>query len=154
MAAMAKGRGRSGRRRAVAEINVVPYIDVMLVLLIIFMVTAPMLQQGIEVDVPKTASETLPSKKEAPVVVSVDSEGKFYVNVPPGQENVALTPEVIQARVAAHHNLHPDVPVLVNGNLDVSYKKIVEAMALVKAAGVEKVGLVTETPVPVKASGK
>jgi biopolymer transport protein TolR len=153
MAALAKGRGRSGRRRAVAEINVVPYIDVMLVLLIIFMVTAPMLQQGIEVDTPKTASETLSSKKEPPVVVSVDKDGLFYLNVAENP-NVTLTPAVIQARVAAYRKLHPDVPVLVKGDQAVPYAKVIEAMATVKSAGVDKVGLVTESPVPPKASGK
>jgi len=152
MAALAKGRGRSGRRRAVAEINVVPYIDVMLVLLIIFMVTAPMLQQGIEIDVPKVASETIPSKKEPPVVLGVNGDG-FYLNIFENP-NVALTPEVIQARIAAYRKLHPDVPVLVRGEPSVAYSKVVEAMAMVKSAGVDKVGLVTESPVPPKASGK
>jgi len=153
---MAKGRGRSGRRRAVAEINVVPYIDVMLVLLIIFMVTAPMLQQGIEIDVPKVASETIPSKKEPPVVVGVKPDLKtvsFYLNINENP-NAPLTPEEIQARITAYRKLHPDVPVLVKGDPNVAYSKVVEAMVMVKAAGVEKVGLVTETPVPVKASGK
>jgi biopolymer transport protein TolR len=153
MAALAKGRGRSGRRRAVAEINVVPYIDVMLVLLVIFMVTAPMLQQGITVNTPKTASETLPSKKEQPVVLSVDKDGLFYLNVAENP-NVALTKDVIQAKVVAYLKLHPDVPVLVKGDQAVPYAKVIEAMAMVKSAGVDKVGLVTESPAPVKASGK
>jgi len=150
---MAKGRGRSGRRRAVAEINVVPYIDVMLVLLIIFMVTAPMLQQGIEVDVPKTASQSLPAKEEQPVVVSVDKEGLLYLNIAENP-NIALTPAVIQTRVAAYLKLHPDVKVLVKGDQSEIYGKVMEAMVIVKNAGAEKIGLVTESPAPLKASGK
>lgn len=147
------GRGRAGRRRSVAEINVVPYIDVMLVLLIIFMVTAPMLQQGIEVETPKTASETLSSEKEPPVVVSVDKDGLFYLNIAENP-NAALASSVIQARVAAYRKLKPGVPVLVKGDERVPYQKVIEAMAMVKNAGVDKVGLVTESPAPAKASGK
>ncbi len=144
MGASVSGRGRRGRR-SVAEINVVPYIDVMLVLLIIFMVTAPMLQQGIEVETPKTASESLSSDKEPPVVVSVDKDGAFYLNIA-DNPNAAQLPEQIQARVAAYRQLKPEVPVLVKGDASVPYQKVIEAMALVKNAGVDKVGLVTETP--------
>ncbi|MGB9671164.1 MAG: protein TolR [Halothiobacillaceae bacterium] len=143
-ASVSPGRGRRGRR-SVAEINVVPYIDVMLVLLIIFMVTAPMLQQGIEVETPKAASETLSSQKEPPVVVSVDKDGAFYLNIA-DNPNAALAPEQIQARVAAWHQLKPEVPVLVKGDANVPYQKVIEAMALVKGAGIDKVGLVTESP--------
>ncbi|MEO1751329.1 protein TolR [Thiofaba sp. EF100] len=143
-ASVSPGRGRRGRR-SVAEINVVPYIDVMLVLLIIFMVTAPMLQQGIEVETPKTASETLSSKKEPPVVVSVDKEGVFYLNIA-DNPNAAMQPELIQARIAAYRKLKPEVPVLVKGDASVPYQKVIEAMALVKNAGIDKVGLVTESP--------
>lgn len=143
-ASVSPGRGRRGRR-SVAEINVVPYIDVMLVLLIIFMVTAPMLQQGIEVETPKAASETIPSSKEPPVVVSVDKDGSFYLNIA-DNPNTALAPEQIQARVAAWHQLKPQVPVLVKGDASVPYQKVIEAMALVKGAGIDKVGLVTESP--------
>ena len=153
MAGVVSRRGRSGRRRSVAEINVVPYIDVMLVLLIIFMVTAPMLQQGIEVDTPKTASETLASKSEPPVVVSVDKEGLFYLNIADNPQ-VPLVGEVIQTKIAAYHKLKPGVPVLVKGDAQVAYQKVVEAMAMVKNAGIEKVGLVTESPAPAKVSGK
>ncbi|MEW6693057.1 MAG: protein TolR [Pseudomonadota bacterium] len=143
-ASVSPGRGRRGRR-SVAEINVVPYIDVMLVLLIIFMVTAPMLQQGIEVETPKAASETMASDKEPPVVVSVDKDGAFYLNIA-DNPNAALAPEQIQARVAAWHQLKPEVPVLVKGDASVPYQKVIEAMALVKGAGIDKVGLVTESP--------
>ncbi|MEF3194060.1 MAG: protein TolR [Halothiobacillaceae bacterium] len=143
-ASVSPGRGRRGRR-SVAEINVVPYIDVMLVLLIIFMVTAPMLQQGIEVETPKAASETIPSSKESPVVVSVDKNGAFYLNIA-DNPNAPLTPELIQARVAAWHRLKPQVPVLVKGDASVPYQKVIEAMALVKGAGIDKVGLITKSP--------
>ncbi|MEW6445483.1 MAG: protein TolR [Pseudomonadota bacterium] len=145
MGASVSGRGRRGRR-SVAEINVVPYIDVMLVLLIIFMVTAPMLQQGIEVDVPKTASESLSSEKEPPVVVSVDKDGAFYLNIA-DNPNAELAAEFIQARIAAYRRLKPEAPVLVKGDASVPYAKVIEAMALVKNAGVDRVGLVSESPV-------
>ena len=147
-ASASPGRGRRGRR-SVAEINVVPYIDVMLVLLIIFMVTAPMLQQGIEVETPKAASETMASKKEPPVVVSVDRDGALYLNIA-DNPNAALMPEQVQARVTAYHQLKPDVPVLVKGDANVPYQKVIEAMALVKGAGIDKVGLVTQSPVKSK----
>lgn len=137
-------RPRRGRR-TVAEINVVPYIDVMLVLLVIFMITAPMLQQGIEVETPKAASKTLPSSKEPPVVVSVDADGRLYLNIA-DNPRAAQTPEDVQARVAAWHRLKPEVPVLVKGDARVPYQKVIEAMALVKNAGVDTVGLVTESP--------
>ena len=140
--------GRAGRRRSVAEINVVPYIDVMLVLLIIFMVTAPMLQQGIEVDTPKTASKSLPAKTE-PVVLSVDKEGGLYLNVSDTPKS-PLPPEVIRDRITAYHKLKPEIPVLVEADQNLPYKKVVEALALAQSAGVEKVGLVTETPAPAK----
>jgi len=129
----------------VAEINVVPYIDVMLVLLIIFMVTAPMLQQGIEVETPKATSETVASDKEPPVVVSVDRDGAIYLNIA-DNPNAALAPEQIQARIAAWRRLKPEVQVLVKGDANVPYQKVIEVMALVKGAGIEKVGLVTESP--------
>jgi len=150
---MAKGRGRSGRRRAVAEINVVPYIDVMLVLLIIFMVTAPMLQQGIEVDTPKVASKTMSSKGEPPVLVSIDKDGLLYLSILENPK-VPRDADSIKAEVAAYHKRKPDVPVMVEGYKDLPYKKVVEVMKLVSDAGVEKVGLVTENPTTDKASVK
>lgn len=135
----------NGDHRLVSDINVTPLVDVVLVLLIIFMVTAPMLQQGIEVETPKAASETMASDKEPPVVVSVDKDGAFYLNIA-DNPNAALAPEQIQARVAAWHQLKPEVPVLVKGDASVPYQKVIEAMALVKGAGIDKVGLVTESP--------
>lgn len=152
MGASVSRRGRSGRRRSMAEINVVPYIDVMLVLLIIFMVTAPMLQQGIEVEVPKTASKTLPAKIE-PVVLSVDERGQLYLNVSDTPKS-PLPAEVIQARIAAYHKQKPDVPVLVEASEKLPYRDVIVAMSLVQKAGVEKVGLVTETPTPSKAGAR
>jgi len=142
---MAKGRGRSGRRRAVAEINVVPYIDVMLVLLIIFMVTAPMLQQGIEVDVPKTggAKEVL-DKGGPPLVISVDSRGKRYLNVLANPNAQVESDAEAIARIKLHLEKYPDSKMLVKGHLDAKYEDVVKAMNLLSEAGATKIGIVME----------
>jgi len=136
---------RRRQRRLKAEINVVPYIDVMLVLLIIFMITAPMLQQGVEVETPKAQAEPLPGEGEEPVVVSVDREGRFYINL--GEEPKSpVSAETLMARVAAVHKNKPGTPVMVDGDASAAYQDVVNAMVLVQRAGVEKVGLVTDTP--------
>lgn len=130
-------------RRVVSEMNVVPYIDVMLVLLVIFMVTAPLLTQGVEVDLPATKASTIQQDEAIPFVVSVDKEGQFFFNgaldplKPLEAEQLALS-------VAAQKKLHPERPVFVKGDQLVGYGKVVEVMALIKQAGVEKVGLLTQ----------
>src|SRR3954452_14244906 len=106
--------GRRGRR-FMAEINVVPYIDVMLVLLIIFMVTAPLLAQGVKVDLPKAGAEPLPPEAQEPLVLSIDKLGKLYLNVG-GSPTVALDDEVVGARVTAALRRAPDRPVLVKAD--------------------------------------
>jgi biopolymer transport protein TolR len=126
----------------VAEINVVPYIDVMLVLLIIFMVTAPMLQQGIEVEPPKAASQALAADGDPPVVVSVNTEGQLFVNIAENP-NAPVEPGSVTALVAAARSLKPERPVLVKGDAKASYEHVVRAMSLVQQAGVQKVGLIT-----------
>ena len=138
---------RRGRRtrRVVAEINVVPYIDVMLVLLVIFMVTAPMLQQGVEVTPPSAASKALPQSDDVPIVITVDKTGQYAVSgqdAPSGQ--VPL--DTIQAYVLAARKLNPKIPVLVKGDKDASYQFVMGAMVAMQGAGVDKVGLVTDQP--------
>ncbi len=136
---------RRRSRRLKAEINVVPYIDVMLVLLIIFMITAPMLQQGVEVEPPKAAAEPLEGDGELPVVVSVDKEGQLFLNL--GDEpRQPLEPQRLMTMVAAVHKNKPGRKVLVKGDAAAAYQDVVSAMVLVQKAGIERVGLITESP--------
>ena len=133
------------KRRAVAEINVVPYIDVMLVLLIIFMVTAPMLMQGVKVDLPDAAAEPVDNQDSEPLIVSVDAAGKFYLNVG-GNEKQALELATIKQRVGAVLRRSPEKPVLVWGDEGVAYGLVVTLMTTLQEAGAPSVGLVTEEP--------
>ena len=134
----------SGKRKPVSEINVVPYIDVMLVLLIIFMITAPLLQQGVEIDLPQASANPLPPEQREPLVVSVSKEGDLYLNI--GADNdKPIEEELLANRVAAVIKNHPQTPVLVRGDKAVDYGRVTEAMVLLQAAGVDKVGLMTES---------
>ena len=136
---------RHRKRRAVAEINVVPYIDVMLVLLIIFMITAPLLQQGVEIDLPQANANPLPPEQREPVVLTVSKTGEYYLNVGE-QVKDPISEEVLVHRVAAVLKYQPETPVLVRGDKDVDYGSITNAMVLLQTAGVEKVGLMTDQP--------
>lgn len=131
------------RKKLVAEINVVPYIDVMLVLLVIFMATAPLLQQGVSVDLPSAASKALQEKDKSPLVVSVDDEGSFYLNVS-GNPQAPIDPRALKLQVAAELVRDPSRQVLVKGDKNVNYGEVVEAMVLLQQAGASSVGLVTE----------
>jgi len=133
------------KRRAVAEINVVPYIDVMLVLLIIFMVTAPMLMQGVQVDLPDAPAEPVENQDSEPLIVSVDKVGRLYINL--GRDDKqALELATIKQRVSAVLRRDPDKPVLVWGDAAVPYGRVVEVMTAMQASGASSVGLVTEEP--------
>ena len=125
------------------EINVVPYIDVMLVLLIIFMVTAPMLSQGVKVDLPKAAAEPLPFDKE-PLILSVEADGAMSLNI--GDPKAKLAPEQVVELASAVMRREPERPVLVKADRAVAYGRVVEGMALLQQAGAEKVGFATESP--------
>jgi biopolymer transport protein TolR len=133
------------KRRAVAEINVVPYIDVMLVLLIIFMITAPIVQQGIEIELPKVAANSLPPDKEEPVILTVDKQGLYYLNIGDNLSQPVDEDEVTR-RVRIILNQKPQIPVLVRGDTAVDYGAVTTAMVLLQSAGVEKVGLMTDQP--------
>ena len=135
------------KRRAVAEINVVHYIDVMLVLLIIFMVTAPMLMQGVQVDLPDADSEPVENQDSEPLIVSVDAEGRYYLNLG-ADEKQALELVTVQNRVAAVLRRNPDKPVMVWGDQAAAYGTVVQVMSALQSAGAPSVGLVTENPVP------
>ena len=135
----------SKKRRSIAEINVVPYIDVMLVLLIIFMITAPFVQQGVEVDLPQAAAKSMSPDEAEPVIVSIDKKGDFYLDI--GDEpDKPIDALLMVNRVAAVRQLKPDIPVLVRGDRNIAYGKVIEAMVLLQKAGVEKVGLMTDQP--------
>lgn len=134
---------QSGRRKPKAEINVVPYIDVTLVLLIIFMVTAPMLQTGVDVDLPQADTETAEQQNDPPVIVSIDREGRFYVDMA-GQESQEMGADEMTATVADVLRDKPTIQVFIRGDKFVDYGKVISAMAALKNAGVPKVGLMTQ----------
>lgn len=127
----------------VAEINVVPYIDVMLVLLIIFMVTAPLLQQGVAVDLPKASAKALPSQEKEPIVVSVDKEGLLYLNVADRPSEPQQIADLV-VRIKAELIRYPERKVLVKGDKSVNYGQVMNAMVLIQQAGAPSVGLVTQ----------
>ena len=137
------------RRRLVNEINVVPYIDVMLVLLVIFMITAPLLTQGIRVDLPRLAAEPLPQeliRENRPLVLTVDARGRMFLNIGEDPEE-ALDSPVVVARAAAVLQRKPETPVLVRASEQLPYGDVVTVMGLLVRAGASKVGLVTR-PLP------
>lgn len=134
------------RRRPLADINVVPYIDVTLVLLIIFMVTAPLLQNGVDVDLPEaTANPVVVEPETLPVIVTVTADGSCRLNWEGEPE--AVSPQSLLVKVAAIMRHKPGTQVLVAGDSEVPYGKVVEIMAALKEAGVGKVGLLTRPPV-------
>jgi len=137
---------RTRKRRLMGEINVVPYIDVMLVLLIIFMVTAPLLTQGIEVELPKAAAEAIDpdlTKDNEPLVLSVDADGLMYLNVGEDEDS-PLDADRIVKLTAAVITRNPKTPVLVKADRRVAYGVVVTAMVLLQQAGAEKVGFLTD----------
>ncbi|MCK5324591.1 MAG: protein TolR [Woeseiaceae bacterium] len=134
------------------EINVVPYIDVMLVLLVIFMVTAPLLTQGIEVDLPKAAAEPIQDvPNQPPLVLSVDAEGNLYINVG-DDEDLPTTGEEVVRRVGIVLRNAPETPILVKADRAVPYGNVIGAMVLLQKGGAESLGFVTDPldtyPVP------
>jgi len=133
------------KRRLMGEINVVPYIDVMLVLLIIFMVTAPMLSQGIKVDLPEASAEPLdPDMQDSePLILSVDAAGMLYLNVGDDEESPREASQILRlAQTVLKRN--PDAPVLVKADQNVPYGRVVTGMVLLQRAGAKKVGFLTD----------
>jgi biopolymer transport protein TolR len=132
----------------IAEINVVPYIDVMLVLLVIFMITAPILTQGVTVELPKAAAETVKAGDREPIIVSVNATGDYFLNIDDNPE-LPITPNHLMVRVAAELALAKEsnqtLNVLVKGDQGVAYGRVVMAMSMLKQAGAEQVGLMTDT---------
>jgi biopolymer transport protein TolR len=145
-------QGRRHKRKPVAEMNVVPYIDVMLVLLVIFMVTAPMLNQGVKVDLPQVASELLPSDNQQQVLtLSVLADGTYFWNLgdtvdTENQTDSAISLEQMADGVTKIIRARPDTLVYIRGDRAVNYGVVVTAMATLQQAGVPNVGLITEAP--------
>ncbi len=141
-------RKKTPRKSPIAEINVVPYIDVMLVLLVIFMITAPILTQGVTVDLPKAASASLKAADREPIIVSVNRDGDFFLNISATPE-LPMAAQPLVVRVAAELELARQskqaLNVLVKGDQGVPYGKVVAAMSLLKQAGAEQVGLLTDS---------
>ena len=128
-----------------SEINVVPYIDVMLVLLIIFMVTAPLVTQGVKIDLPQVPSEVMAPTDNEPLKVAVDADGQIFVDVGENPDQ-PITEEVLVIRVAAILKYRPKTEVMIEGDRGVEYGRVVTVMALLQRAGVANVGLITEPP--------
>lgn len=133
------------RRKPMSDINVVPYIDVMLVLLVIFMITAPLLTQGVSVELPQAESEAMTNDNNEPLVVTVTKEGNYYLNVG-DKVDKPIDNQLLVTKVAAVLRLRPKTPVYVRGDTHVEYGKVVVAMALLQKAGAPTVGLITEQP--------
>lgn len=134
---------RKKKRKPLAEINVVPYIDVVLVLLVVFMMSAPLLLQGVRVDLPQAPSEPFKSEEDEPLIVSIKADGSYYLNLG-GDQEAAKPLALIQETVTKVLRQKPDTAVLVWGDHQVPYGTVVQAMTSLQAAGAPSVGLVTE----------
>lgn len=130
------------RRRPVSEINVVPYIDVMLVLLVIFMVTAPLISQGVKVELPKASAQPIEQDDIPPLIASVDVQGNYFLNL--GDEDTPLGTQELTELVAAKLKKEPGTPVVVKGDGQVAYNEVIQLMVLLQQAGVPSVGLMTD----------
>jgi len=138
---------RRNKRKPMSDINVVPYIDVMLVLLIVFMVTAPMLVQGVQVELPQASTEPVPPTDDDPIVVSVDKQGKYYVTLGDlSKQGEPAELADIGDKISKILRNKPKTPVMVKGDGAVDYSAVVAAMAVLQGAGATSIGLITEEP--------
>jgi len=134
-----------------ADINIVPYIDVMLVLLVIFMMTTPIIEQGVEVELPQTDANIVEYTKDQPTVITIDKQGDYYINsledatAEMTEEGEKVSINVAVNRVIARLQIWPEMKVFVRGDRNVDYGSVVELMAVLGRNGVEKVGIITET---------
>jgi len=133
---------RRKRRKLKSEINVVPYIDVMLVLLIIFMVTAPLLSLSVDVDLPDSTARSVESKRD-PVIVTVDAEGRYTLTLQDGKPEKIGAPE-LKAKMQAFVSQNKDVPVFVAAPGNSNYQLVMDTMVMLQQAGVPKVGLMSQ----------
>jgi len=139
---MAQNTTKRYQKKRMSEINVVPYIDVMLVLLTIFMITAPLLTEGYRVQLPEARSTVIEKTKQPPIVVSVDASGRIYVNLG-DQPKQPVSAKVLIARVVARRKQYPNLPILIQGDVQADYGKVINAMSLLNGAGVDNFSLVT-----------
>ncbi len=133
------GHGRSSRYRPMSEINVTPMVDVMLVLLVIFMVAAPLLTVGVPVDLPQTQAPAISEPKE-PLVITVNAEGKLFL------QNTAIADDQLAPRLQAITKANANADIYVRGDQAISYGRVMQVMGMVSAAGFDKVSLITEAP--------
>ena len=148
---MASATSHRKRRKLKSEINVVPYIDVMLVLLIIFMVTAPMLNLGVDIDLPESNAKSVSLDSE-PVLISIARDGTMYLTLG-DEKREAIEMVDLGNKVAAFVRQNPKVPVLVGGDYTIDYGKVYEVMVVLQQAGVPRVGLMSQ-PVGDKAKAR
>jgi biopolymer transport protein TolR len=141
------------KKRPMADINVVPYIDVMLVLLVIFMITAPLLTTGVNVDLPQAEAQSVTKDTKEPVIVTVNKEGDYYLNIGENPDK-PIGNDAMVTLVAAVLRHRPGTPILIRGDGRVSYSKVVVAMALLQKAGAPSIGLVTESPGDIRTRSK
>jgi biopolymer transport protein TolR len=145
---MASVNQTTRRRRLMGEINVVPYIDVMLVLLIIFMITAPLLAEGVKVELPKAGAQQIPPemlKDSKPIVLTIDERGQLFLNYNK-PEDEPIDAAKVEAQAAAVLRRAPETTVLVRGDYRVAYGEVVSAMTILQRAGASKVGFITQPP--------
>jgi biopolymer transport protein TolR len=143
------------RRKLMGEINVVPYIDVMLVLLVIFMITAPLLKEGVKVDLPDAGAKPIDPgfmDKHPPLIVTIDSSARLYINFGPNPDKPA-SDDTVSARTAALLRRDPQTPILVRADTTVPYGTVVRAMVLLQHAGAAKVGFLTDPVRPAPRRG-
>ncbi|WP_457666472.1 protein TolR [Thiolapillus sp.] len=134
---------RGKKLRPMAEINVVPYIDVMLVLLVIFMITAPLLTQGVKVDLPQADAKPMEEDAKRPLVISVDREGQYHITYDDDRTQ-AVDEEELLRQAGAIITANPGIPVLVKGDRAVDYGQVIQAMVLLQQAGAPNIGLLTD----------
>ena len=139
MGMLLSSRGRGKKYRPVSEINVTPFVDVMLVFLVIFMVTAPLLAVGVPVDLPKTKASQI-SSEEPPLVISLQNSGKIFL------QEIEITPEQIIPRLAAIKKANPNLRIFVRGDRMVPYGEVIGLMGRIQSAGFDKVALVAQLP--------
>jgi len=143
---------RRSRPNINADINIVPYIDVMLVLLVIFMMTTPIIEQGVEIDLPQADANMVEYTKDQPTVITIDKQGDYYINsledatAEITEEGEKVSINIAVNRVIARLQIWPEMKVFVRGDKNVDYGSVVELMALLQQNGVDKVGIVTENP--------
>ena len=131
------------RRNLISDINVVPYIDVMLVLLVIFMISAPLMVQGIQVNLPEASSEALPVKNNEPLIISIDQEGKIFLETE-STKNQSLTLLELNSFVSKIFQASPNLQVVIRGDASVAYQRVMVVMAELQSAGASDIGLISQ----------